>query len=84
MPRSREQIAAAVLFIVPEWVAFDGRCATCRSAMTLSGKATFRCEQHNVPINLDNSCESYGPAPNLVEARQRARTGSGTCEEARS
>lgn len=84
MPRSGEQNVAAVLFMVPEWVAFDGRCATCRSAMSSKGRVTFRCDLHDTAIELSNSCESYVPAQHLVEARERARTGNATCEEARA
>ena len=82
MPRPGEQVAAAALFMVPEWAVLDGRCATCRYAMTTRSKDVFRCEQYNEPIKLDYSCEGYVPAPSLVEARRLARSGRATCREA--
>ena len=83
MPRPGEQVAAAALFVVPEWAVLDGRCATCRNAMERKGKGTFRCDLHNAPIALDYSCEDYAPAPNLLAARSRASAGSPTCQEAK-
>jgi hypothetical protein len=82
MPRPDEQVAATALFIVPEWVALDGRCATCGYAMARKGRTAFRCDRRNVSISLDTSCESYAPAPSLVAARKRARAGRPTCLEA--
>ena len=65
-----------------EWTVLDGRCATCGYSMARKGRATFRCDRHDVPISLDASCESYAPAPTLVAARKRAGAGRPTCLEA--
>lgn len=69
MAREDERVAATALFAIPEWAVLDGRCATCRHAMARTRKITFRCDQHDVPIKLDNSCDNYAPAPSLIEAR---------------
>ena len=82
MPRPGEKIAADTLFLVPEWAVLDGRCSTCRHTMARRGKNTLRCDEHDVPIKLDFSCDSYQPAPGLVRARRQARSGRATCREA--
>ena len=82
MPKPGEQVAAAALFLVPEWAVLDGRCATCQSALKRKGQSAFRCDLYDEEIELNYSCESYAPAPVLLAARNRAENGNPTCQEA--